>query len=85
MYMTICIDDDKARAEARISEFLESYYPGRGELMKKHQAWFAGPLSGVVEWLAAYADAGLTHFVIRFPGDHERHLEAIASIRDKMH
>jgi len=84
MYMTVSIDDDKARAEARLGEFLESYYPGRGELMKKHQAWFAGPLSAAAEWLRAYGDAGLTHFVIRFPGDHERHLEAIATIRNQM-
>jgi hypothetical protein len=27
-----------------------------------------------------YADAGLTHFVIRFTGDHERQLEAVAGI-----
>jgi probable F420-dependent oxidoreductase len=81
MYMTVCIDDDAARAEARIGQFLEAYYPGRGEMMKKNQAWFAGPASAVADWLASYADAGLTHCVIRFPGDHERQLEAIAGIR----
>ena len=81
MYLTVCIDDDIARAEARIGEFLEAYYPGRGEMMKKNQAWFAGPAAAVADRLAGYADAGLTHFVIRFTGDHERQLEAIASIR----
>ena len=84
MYMTICVDDDTARGQARIGEFLEAYYPGRGEMMKKGQAWFAGPASAVADWLAAYADAGLTHFVIRFTGDHERQLEAIAGIRAKL-
>ena len=84
MYMTICVDDDAARGEARISEFLEAYYPGRGEMMKKGQAWFAGPASAVGDWLASYADAGLTHFVIRFTGDHERQLEAIAGIRAQL-
>jgi len=81
MYLTVCVDDDVARAEARIGEFLEAYYPGRGELMKKTQAWFAGPASAVADRLARYADAGLTHFVIRFTGDHERQLEATAGIR----
>jgi hypothetical protein len=81
MYLTVCIDDDIARAEARIGQFLESYYPGRGEMMKKSQAWFAGPAPAVAEKLAGYADAGLTHFVIRFTGDHERQLEALAGIR----
>ena len=55
--------------------------PGRGEIMKKTQAWFAGPASAVADRLARYADAGLTHFVIRFTGDHERQLEATAGIR----
>ena len=81
MYLTVCIDDDIERAEARIDRFLESYYPGRGEMMKKNQAWFAGPAAAVADRLARYADAGLTHFVIRFTGDHERQLEALAGIR----
>jgi hypothetical protein len=51
------------------------------EMMKKNQAWFAGPAGSVADGLAGYADAGLTHFVIRFTGDHERQLEAIAGIR----
>ncbi len=84
MYMTVCVDDDAARAEMRIGEFLEAYYPGCGEMMKKHQAWFAGSGSAVADWLAGYAEAGLTHFVIRFTGDHERQLEAVADIRAKL-
>ena len=84
MYMTVCVDDQPARAEARIGEFLEAYYPGRGEMMKRNQAWFAGPASAVADWLASYADAGLTHFVIRFAGDHERQLEEIAGIRAEL-
>jgi probable F420-dependent oxidoreductase len=84
MYMTVCVDDDRARAETRIGEFLEAYYPGRGEMMKRTQAWFAGPASAVADWLARYAEAGLTHFVMRFTGDHERQLEAIARIRAEL-
>ena len=81
MYMTVCIDDEIARAEARIGAFLEAYYPGRGAIMKRNQAWFAGPASAVADWLAGYAKAGLTHAVIRFTGDHERQLDAIAGVR----
>ena len=81
MYVTVCIDDDVARAEARIGRFLESYYPGRGEMMKKYQRWFAGPGAAVAHGLVGYADTGLTHFVVRFIGDHERQLEALAGIR----
>jgi len=53
-------------------------------MMKKNQAWFAGPAAAVAEKLAGYADAGLTHFVIRFTGDHERQLEALAGIRGQV-
>jgi probable F420-dependent oxidoreductase len=81
IYMTVCVDDDRARAEARLSAFLEAYYPGRGEMMKKNQAWFAGSASAIADWLSRYAEAGLTHFVIRFAGDHERQLDAIAGVR----
>jgi probable F420-dependent oxidoreductase len=84
MYLTVVVDDDITRAQARIGEFLEAYYPGRGETMKRTQAWCAGPASAVVDRLARYADAGLTHFVIRFTGDDERQLDAIASIRSQL-
>lgn len=83
MYMTVCVDDDAARGEARIGAFLAAYYPGRSDVMKR-QAWCAGPSSAVADWLSAYAEAGLTHGVIRFTGEHERQLEAIAGVRVKL-
>lgn len=81
IYLTICIDENRERADARIGEFLESYYPGRGALMKRLQAWYAGPRAGAIEWLSDYVAAGVGHFILRFPGDHERHMDAIAEIR----
>ncbi len=84
MYMTVCVDDDSARGEARIGTFLDAYYPGHGALMKRNQAWFAGPAAAVGDWLGRYAEAGLTHGVLRFTGDHERQLEAIAGIRAQL-
>jgi hypothetical protein len=53
-------------------------------MMKKNQAWVAGPASAVADRLAGYAEAGLTHFVIRFTGNHERQLESIASVRAEL-
>ncbi len=84
MYMTLRIDDDVAAAEARIGAFLEAYYPGRGEQMTRVQAWYAGDASGAVDYLAAYAAAGVSHFVVRFTGDHEAQLEALAAIRGEL-
>jgi alkanesulfonate monooxygenase SsuD/methylene tetrahydromethanopterin reductase-like flavin-dependent oxidoreductase (luciferase family) len=81
MYVTMCIDEDAARAEDRIGEFLEAYYPGRGEVMKRAQAWYAGSAAGAADWLEAYAQAGVSHFIVRFTGDHERQLEALAKAR----
>lgn len=49
MYMTVCIDDDAARAESRIGEFVEAYYPSRGALMKNHQAWFGGSANAAAD------------------------------------
>jgi probable F420-dependent oxidoreductase len=81
MYLTVCIDDDRAQAEAKVAAFMEAYYPRRGEAMMKNQAWVAGPAAVIAERLAAYADAGLTHLVIRFTGEHERQLEAMTELR----
>jgi hypothetical protein len=49
--------------------------------MMKNQAWVAGPPDVVAERLAAYADAGMTHLVLRFTCEHERQLEALAGVR----
>jgi len=84
MYLTVCVDDDAARAEERVGAFLEAYYPTRGPIVKKVQAWVGGPPSVVAERLTAYAESGLTHVVIRFTGEHERQLEAMADIRAKL-
>ena len=43
--------------------------------MRGRQACYAGPNGALAEWLQGYARAGTTHFVLRFAGDHERHLE----------
>ena len=84
MYMTLRVDDDVAAAEARIGEFLEAYYPGRGEQMMRSQALYAGGAAGAVDYLSAYADAGVSHFVIRFTGDHEEQLETLTAIRGEL-
>jgi probable F420-dependent oxidoreductase len=84
MYLTVCIDEDRAQAEAKLTAFMDGYYSGRGAAIMRLQAWAAGPAGAIAERLAAYADAGMTHLVIRFAGEHERQLEAMAAIRAKL-
>jgi len=42
------------------------------------------PARGLAEWLQGYATAGAGHLVLRFAGDHERHLEIVASFRAEL-
>ncbi|MBN9563299.1 MAG: LLM class flavin-dependent oxidoreductase [Alphaproteobacteria bacterium] len=84
VYLTLAIDDDAARADARLDAFMEHYYGQPAAVMRARQVNYAGPAAGAAEWLAGYARAGASHLVLRFAGDHERHLEAIAGVRGSL-
>jgi len=81
LYTTLSIDDDLARANQRLDAYLEQYYGAPAAALRKRQEWYAGPASGVADYLAAYARAGAGHLVLRFVGDHQRHLEIVAKAR----
>ena len=81
MYLTVSLDDDANRADARLNAFLESYYGAPAPVLRRRQACYAGPSGGLGEWLAGYAQAGASHVVLRFAGDHERHLATVAGLR----
>lgn len=80
VYLTLAIDEDPARAEARIDAFMGSYYGQRPDVMRKRQRCYAGGLAGARELIAEYAAAGVGHLVLRFAGAHERHLELLAGL-----
>lgn len=80
-YLTLYVDADTAKAEARIDDFLSQYYGARPDVLKKRQACFAGNADQAGQWLQEYVDAGATYLVLRFAGDHERHLEQFKTIR----
>lgn len=84
IYLTLYVDDDEAKAEERIDDFLSQYYGARPDVLKKRQACFAGTSEQAAQWLQAYVDAGATYMVLRFAGDHERHLELFTKIRAKL-
>ncbi|HEY1413561.1 MAG TPA: LLM class flavin-dependent oxidoreductase [Rhodopila sp.] len=77
MYLTVSLDDDAARADDRLNNFLARYYDQPAAVTRRRQASYAGPAGGLAEWLDSYAQAGASHLVLRFAGDHERHLDAV--------
>ena len=81
MYLTLTVDENADHATARMDAFLEGYYGAPAAVLRRRQAVYSGPMSGVAEWLNGYARAGATDLVLRFAGDHEQHLEALAKVR----
>lgn len=84
MYLTLSIERDAARAEARLNAFLESYYGGPAAELRSWQACYAGEAAGAVDWLSAYVAVGASHLVLRFAGDAERQLETLAKLRNRL-
>ena len=84
VYLTLAIDDDKARAEQRLDAFMASYYGRPAAEMRARQANYAGSPEGAAAWLADWIAAGVTHLVLRFAGDPAYHLEAIARLRTRL-
>lgn len=85
MYLTLAIDDDATRAEARIDAYLEQYYGVRPDVTRKRQRSFGGPARQAAAWLQSYVDAGASHLVLRFAGgDHERQLETAAHMKSAL-
>jgi len=81
MYVTVALDENRDRANERLNAYLEQYYSQPAAAMRARQACYTGPSEGFAEWLQAYASAGTQHFVLRFAGDHARHLETVAEVR----
>jgi alkanesulfonate monooxygenase SsuD/methylene tetrahydromethanopterin reductase-like flavin-dependent oxidoreductase (luciferase family) len=80
MYLTLSLDDDAAKADERLNHFLERYYGQPAPVTRRRQACYAGPAAGLAGWLDGYAQVGAGHLVLRFAGDHECHLQAVAGL-----
>ncbi len=83
-YVTLYLDDDAARAQARVDSFLERYYGQPAASLHRIHTFYAGPEAGAAEWLGKYAAAGASHVVLRLAGDHERQMEAVARLREQL-
>jgi alkanesulfonate monooxygenase SsuD/methylene tetrahydromethanopterin reductase-like flavin-dependent oxidoreductase (luciferase family) len=84
IYLTLAVDENVAKADERVNEFLQGYYGQRPDILKKRQACFAGSASQAVEWINSYIREGAQTVVLRFAGDHERHLELFAKLRSSL-
>ena len=84
VYLTLAIDENAGKAEQRVNDFLSAYYGQRPDILKKHQGCFAGPAAAAAEWFNGFVREGARYFVLRFAGDHERHLETMAKLREKL-
>lgn len=83
VYLTVSLGQS-GNAEAAVNDYLERYYQAPAAVMRKHQAAYAGPTAGFGEWLQSYVEAGAEHLVLRFAGEHERHLEAVSEVCKKL-
>ena len=81
MYLTVALDDNAAQADLRLNGFLERYYSQPAAVLRRRQACYAGSAEGLGAWLAAYAQAGASHLMLRFAGEHARSMEAVARVR----
>ena len=79
-YLTLSVDADVSAAEDALSAFLAAYYPMPPEADAAGAGVLRGPPEGVAEWLSSFVTAGASHLVLRFAGDHERHLDLLAGI-----
>src|SRR5262249_33968595 len=84
MYLTLAIDDDVKRADDKINDYLANYYGVPAAGMRARQRSFAGPARGAAAWIKSYADGGATHIMLRFAGDHERHLDIGGRIKREL-
>lgn len=65
LYATVNLNDEKARAEAELDEYLREYYGQPLDVMRHVQAIRGGPVGECLDWLARYVDAGAQHLVVR--------------------
>ena len=83
-YVTLALDDSRARADQRIDRFLEAYYGQPAAIMRRRQATCGGPPAEAARFLQGFAAAGVKHLIVRFAGDHEQQIEAFAALRADM-
>jgi alkanesulfonate monooxygenase SsuD/methylene tetrahydromethanopterin reductase-like flavin-dependent oxidoreductase (luciferase family) len=65
LYATVNLNDDKARADDELDEYLRAYYGRPLDVMRYIQAMRGGSVHECLDWLARYVDAGARHLILR--------------------
>ncbi len=73
----LAIDDDRARAEARLRRWFGHVY-GAPDMASAVAVW--GPEAYVRERIAETVALGAGHLLLHPPFDHDEHLEALADL-----
>jgi len=84
MYLTLAVGPDDAETNERINTYLETYYNQPADKLRKYQGTFSGTQEAALAWLRGFANAGVSHFVLRFVGDHDQNIDLAASIRAEL-
>jgi alkanesulfonate monooxygenase SsuD/methylene tetrahydromethanopterin reductase-like flavin-dependent oxidoreductase (luciferase family) len=80
--LNLSIDNDTAAADRQLDDYLAQYYGVTdSSAARATHGSYAGPAAGAADWLDGFAHAGVKHFVLRFAGNNERHLEIVAGLR----
>jgi alkanesulfonate monooxygenase SsuD/methylene tetrahydromethanopterin reductase-like flavin-dependent oxidoreductase (luciferase family) len=59
------LNDDKARADEDLDQYLRAYYGQPLDVMRYVQAIRGGSVEECLDWLARYVDAGARHLILR--------------------
>ncbi|MEE8334115.1 MAG: LLM class flavin-dependent oxidoreductase [Alphaproteobacteria bacterium] len=79
--LNLSIDEDSKTADRQLDNYLAQYYGVTDGTHRQTHGSYAGPAAGAADWLDGFARAGVEHFVLRFAGHNERHLEALSALR----
>ncbi|MBI4444233.1 MAG: LLM class flavin-dependent oxidoreductase [Acidobacteria bacterium] len=80
LYVTLNVNRDAAGAANEMEEFLEAYYGAGHERIAREQAIRAGEPERCAEFLRAFVEVGVSHFVVRFASrDQERQMDSFVS------
>lgn len=78
--VTVNVGRDRESATEEFRRYIDAYYPEFGAQVHLPDWGPAGTPSDVAEWIRAFADAGVTHVIVRFASfDQEGQLDRFAA------